>query len=288
MRPWLETVVIPSDRSWLLFDRRLPEFPFNWHYHPEFELTLTIDSVGMRFVGDNVESYSDGDLVLLGPNLPHAWQSHSTSGDAHRALVCWFTEAWITSLVDLSPELGIVRGLLEEARRGVVFGAATSAAVRGRLLSFADATPTQLWFGLIELLVELCRDKTRLPLASSAINPVGGSRDRIRLGRVLDWLNEHYTEPVELERLAKIAHLSTSQLQRLFKRSTRLSVSGYVAQRRIGHACALLAQEAIPVSRVGEMVGYHEPAYFARQFKAAKGCSPTEYRRLFAETLGAA
>ncbi|WP_212744130.1 hypothetical protein [Ramlibacter sp. 2FC] len=64
---------MPTDRSWLLFDRQLPDFPFNWHYHPEFELTLTLNSEGMRFVGDHIESYGDGDLVLVGPNLPHAW-----------------------------------------------------------------------------------------------------------------------------------------------------------------------------------------------------------------------
>ncbi|MDN5568985.1 MAG: hypothetical protein L0G27_09640, partial [Paracoccus sp. (in: a-proteobacteria)] len=67
MQPFFEQVGIPEGRSWLLFDRQLTEFPFNWHYHPEFELTLTLNSRGMRFVGDSVEPYADGDLVLLAP-----------------------------------------------------------------------------------------------------------------------------------------------------------------------------------------------------------------------------
>ncbi len=103
MQPWFETVTIPRDRSWLLFDRQLPDFPFNWHYHPEFELTLTVGSCGVRFVGDHVERYAHDDLVLLGPNLPHAWQSEALVGDAplHRAIVCWFTRDWIEGLTDL-------------------------------------------------------------------------------------------------------------------------------------------------------------------------------------------
>ena len=114
MRPWLETVVIPADRSWLLFDRQLPDFPFNWHYHPEFELTLTLNSEGLRVVGDHSAAYGDGDLVLLGPNLPHAWQSRRpVTGSTHRALVCWFTEAWIGALLDVSPELMPLRRLLD-------------------------------------------------------------------------------------------------------------------------------------------------------------------------------
>jgi AraC-like DNA-binding protein len=274
---------MPADRSWLLFDRRLAEFPFNWHYHPEFELTLTLDSAGMRFVGDHVEQYDDGDLVLLGPNLPHAWQSRTTrQGAVHRALVCWFTEAWIGPLIAASPELRPLRGLLDASSRGLVFGRATRAAARTRLLALVGAPPAQQWLGLLEVLLGLCDDAERAPLGSSAIAPAGDTRERARLARVLEWLNDHYAEPAGLEHLAAIAHLSESQLQRLFKRSTRMSISDYIAQRRIGHACALLAQSRLSVARVGEAVGYAQAAYFSRQFRAAKGCSPSEYRRLVA------
>ncbi|TAH44035.1 MAG: AraC family transcriptional regulator [Betaproteobacteria bacterium] len=282
MRPWFETVVIPPDRSWLLFDRQLPDFPFNWHYHPEFELTLTLNSEGMRFVGDHTEHYGDGDLVLLGPNLPHAWQSSRTvDGPTHRALVCWFTEAWITALVDLTPELGPLRGLLDASRSGAVFSAEARTVAMRQLLALVGATPERQWLGLIETLLTLCADPARASLATSAITPIGNSRERMRLSQVLDWLNAHYAEPVDVQQLAALAHVSISQLQRLFKRSTRMSISAYVAQRRIGHACALLAQGVLAVAQVGERVGYHDPAYFTRQFSAAKGCTPSAYRRLF-------
>lgn len=282
MRPWFETVVIPPDRSWLLFDRQLPAFPFNWHYHPEFELTLTLNSEGMRFVGDHTEHYGDGDLVLLGPNLPHAWQSSRTvHGPTHRALVCWFTEAWISALVDLTPELRPLRGLLEASRSGAVFGVEARAIASRQLLALVGAPAERQWLGLIEALLTLCADPARTTLATNAIMPSGSSRERMRLAQVLDWLNEHYTEPVDVAHLAALAHVSISQLQRLFKRSTRMSISAYVGQRRIGHACALLAQGGLTVAQVGARVGYHEPAYFARQFSAAKGCTPSAYRQLF-------
>lgn len=119
MQPWFETVSIPADRSWLLFDRQLPEFPFNWHYHPEFELTLTVNSRGMRVVGDHVEQYGDGDLVLLGPDLPHAWQSRELLGPGlHRAIVCWFTRDWAEALLALIPEFSPVGTLLAESGAG--------------------------------------------------------------------------------------------------------------------------------------------------------------------------
>jgi AraC-like DNA-binding protein len=282
MRPWFETVVMPPDRSWLLFDRQLPAFPFNWHYHPEFELTLTLNSTGMRFVGDHVAGYCDGDLVLLGPNLPHAWESHAPmEGPQHRALVCWFTRPWADGLVQGSPELGALGTLLEEARRGVVFGRAAREAARQRMLTFGNLPPARQWLALLELLLTLSEDTEREPLASSAIEAVDGSRAMARLAPVLAWLNEHYTQTAHLDHLAGLANLSVSQLQRLFKRSTRMSVSDYVAQRRIGHACGLLAQDALGMSQIGALVGYADGAQFSRQFKATKGCTPSQYRELF-------
>ena len=76
MKPLLEKVMPPEGASWAWLDRQLDDaIPFQWHHHPEFELTLTLNSVGQRFIGDHIGDYDDGDLVLIGPNLPHTWAS---------------------------------------------------------------------------------------------------------------------------------------------------------------------------------------------------------------------
>ena len=80
-----------------LLHRRLDDgIPFLWHYHPEFELTLTLNSRGQRYIGDDIANYDDGDLVLLGPNLPHTWCSAEKidAASPHIAIVMWFTESW--------------------------------------------------------------------------------------------------------------------------------------------------------------------------------------------------
>ena len=133
MKPFLEKIHKPVDASWSMLNRRLPDgIPFQWHHHPELELTLTLNSRGLRFIGDQVGQYDDGDLVLLGPNLPHTWASREAvrTGEPHVALVLWFDEDWAKRLTTGFVEFGKVEQLLARARRGVQFSRHVSAAVR--------------------------------------------------------------------------------------------------------------------------------------------------------------
>src|SRR6187200_2471673 len=100
-RPYLEKLPTSPDSSLVTLDRRLDAaIPFEWHHHPEYELTLTLNSRGQRFIGDHVGEYDDGDLVLLGPNLPHTWASREAvrNSEPHVALVLWFDSEWAQRL----------------------------------------------------------------------------------------------------------------------------------------------------------------------------------------------
>ena len=77
------------------------------------------------------------------------------------------------------------------------------------------------------------------------------------------------------------ATMSESQLQRFFKRCTRMTVSDYLAQLRIGRACALLLESEQPISQIAEAAGYGQPSDFTRQFRAVKGMTPTAFRHSF-------
>src|SRR5688572_15167349 len=101
MRPLLEKIRPEPGASWAMLNRRLDaEIPFQWHHHPEYELTLTLNSRGQRFIGDHIGAYDDGDLVLVGPNLPHTWASREkiAEGEPHVALVMWFLPEWAAPL----------------------------------------------------------------------------------------------------------------------------------------------------------------------------------------------
>jgi AraC-like DNA-binding protein len=281
MRAFLEHLQRPPEASWSMLNRRLDDaIPFQWHHHPELELTLTLNSMGQRFVGDHVGGYGHGDLVLVGPNLPHTWASRDKidASAPHVALVLWFQKEWIEGMVAGSVELRPLRELFERSTGGLAFGPEVGLALRDEFEAVFVLPPMQRLLGLMAILGRLSQEEAQ-PLSGVAPRAVDGSRPR--LDRVLTHLHQHYHEPVALPELAEIAALSVSGLHRLFTRHTRTSISTYVTGLRIGDACSRLSSTDQPIQHVADAVGYASLANFNRQFKALRGMTPREYRGRF-------
>lgn len=282
MRPYLEHRTPTPDSSWNRLNRRLDDtIPFEWHHHPEFELTLTLNSRGQRFVGNHVAAYDHGDLVLIGPNLPHTWASREKldAAQPHIALVFWFGREWIERLVGGSVEFAPIRRLIDEAATGLAFGSALGRALAGDFETIFAQAPAERLIGLLQILVRLAGAEGRQPLSSVVPREMEG--DRSRLDRVLMHLHQHYHEPLRMAQLTGIAALSESGLHRLFRKHTQSTVSDYLMGLRIGEACARLSATNQPIQHIAADVGYGSLANFNRQFLRLRGMTPRAYRVSF-------
>jgi AraC-like DNA-binding protein len=284
MKPFLEKIYRPPDASWSMLNRRLQDgIPFQWHHHPEFELTLTLNSRGLRFIGDQVGEYDDGDLVLLGPNLPHTWASREAVrvGEPHVALVLWFDSEWAQRVTPSFVEFRKVDDLLARARRGLRFSLQLSTAVRDEYTRLFEQPPVERLLGLMGLLNHLAHDGSGRPLASDAFRASEQTDNRERIDRVLAYIHEHYAQQLTLQDIADVAALSVSGLHRLFRKHARTNVSEYITRIRIGDACARLASTVQPIAHIADSVGYGTFANFNRQFKRLNSMTPREYRAHF-------
>lgn len=285
MKPIYEKVVVPTGASWTLFHRRLPAFPFEWHYHPEYELTFTLNSLGQRYIGDHIAPYGDGDLALVGPNLPHTWQSARPVDPAepHVAIVMWFNQGWVEQVLRPLPEFRAACRMLDGASRGLAFSPSVVADARARILALLERDPTAQVIGLIDLLAMLARDERSVALSSpSAAASAQADGEDARIAPVLAYLHAHYGDPdLSVEGLARRVHMSLSTLHRQFRRHTHMSMTDYVTRLRIGRASALLIGSDRPVSHIADEAGYHSLANFHRQFKAMKGATPRAFRQAY-------
>lgn len=282
MKPFVEKLQIPPGASWAWLDRRLDDgIPFQWHHHPEFELTLTLNSRGQRFIGDHIGDYEDGDLVLIGPNLPHSWASRERVADGpHIAQVMWFHPDWAAALGTTLVELKPVTALLARARTGLSFSRDIAEVARPRVLSLFARPAEERVLPLLDLLQLLATDHDAAPLASAAVTLPSGN-DRTRIDRVLEHIHRAYADELSIPVLADIAAFSPSGLHRLFVKHTQQTITSYVTRLRIGEACALLSGSARPIAHIAGDVGYDSLANFNRQFKALKQMTPRQYRQKF-------
>ena len=113
-----EITPLTDDDFFIVLDHQNAKFDFPVHYHPEFELNLVLYSKGKRIIGDSIKEYSTADLVLIGPNTPHAW-----TGDQPgvRVITIQFQENLFGEKT-LSRKLTLpIKELLERSKLGIQF-----------------------------------------------------------------------------------------------------------------------------------------------------------------------
>lgn len=286
MKPAYEHVEFGKDRSLRVYHRRLPRIPFEWHHHPEYELTLTMNSHGKRYIGDSVNAYEAEDLVLVPPDLPHTWASNRSIDPASPqvAIVIWFDGDWARRMADCCPEYEPLRKLLRRAACGLAFEPPAGESMRERLTQLLSNEARERLSAALDILCMLA-DAPGQPLASpSAFNhPATGpsGHEPERINRVLSMIDARFAEPLRLSELCAAASLSERTLTRYFVQHIGESVGRYIARVRIGHACRMLSDTALPVAVIATRSGFANIANFNRQFRAAKQTTPAEYRRLF-------
>lgn len=97
--------------------------------------------------------------------------------------------------------------------------------------------------------------------------------------RIREDINKNYPGELSLSGLAESYYINKDVLSRLFKRKYGTGITDYINQVRLEQAKLLLLW-GYQISRVSEMVGYHDVNYFSRVFKKKYGMSPSEYVKL--------
>lgn len=254
-----------------------PDYGTRWHFHPEFQITLAIRSRGHRVVGDNISPLSDGDLVLIGSNLPHVWHQEEGAGVVD-AIIIRFEETFLGREFMSLPELESVRRLLRRAGRGLEVRGQVRKEVALRLRHLAESDGLTRVVDLLAILDILARAKDLRPLASAGYEPTLHSTDQGRMERVCDYIHQHLTEDIDRAQLAKLAHLSEGAFSRFFRSRTGKTVPEYINEVRIGRACRMIAEDQNNITDIALDCGYRNLANFNRRFREVVGSTPREYR----------
>lgn len=281
--PDLERIFLDPTES---FHRNVHDFPSDlarWNYHPECELHLIQRSSGTMFVGDHIGPFGPGNLVLVGPNLPHHWESDRAPSEVVplRDVALHFDPGLVPRAAQTFPEFGELEPLLKDAQRGLLFHGETARSGAALLERMGGDAGVARLLRFLELLALLARSNERELLASVGYLP-NLDRDAPPLvQKVMQYILANLAGEVHMAEAARLTGMTNTGFCRFFKRNTGNNFVGYVRKLRIGAACKLLVESTLPVTDVCYEVGYQNVSNFNRHFRREKGMTPSSYRHLF-------
>jgi AraC-like DNA-binding protein len=276
----IEKISLRPGESFACKEFKAARFTASLHFHPECELTLIEASHGLRFVGDSIERFEAGDLVLLGPGLPHYWNNPPEWAGAAHSIVIQFRDDLLGPGWLETPEMNGVRRLLARAQRGVRFRGKSAAAAAGRMRRMPRSAPLPRLLLLLETLHGLARATGAHLLASAGYAPRFNGDDQSRLARVLSYVDEAVVHGVQQREAARRAGLSPAAFSRYFRSKLGHTFEAFVNEVRVGRICrALIDEPERSVAEIAFAAGYNNLANFNRQFRRRVGLAPTVYRR---------
>ncbi len=281
MTPDLELVRISPETSFKVWSHGYPFRTVRWHFHPEYELHLVTSTQGNRYVGDHIAHFGPGDLVLIGPNLPHNWISDLRDGEivSERCHILQFTEAFISGCMEHLPELRTLRPLLADARRGLLFEPGVAARVAGPMRELLEA-PSMRSVALFMQIIDVISAAVTTPLASIGYRPDATSFRSAAMNIALEHIARNFTQELSETELAVLCRQSVSTFSRSFFRHTGMKFVQYVNSLRVELACQHLSLDEAGITNICYEVGFRNVSNFNRQFLAIKGMSPSRFRAL--------
>jgi AraC-like DNA-binding protein len=284
MRAQFHKLPLSSDASFLYKTWECDYFDKPWHFHKDYELVLIEKTDGIRFIGDHVSNFKDGNLVLIGPNIPHLYRNgeeyYKDKGLVAKSIFIHFTDDFLGKCFFDLPEMKGVRKFLDKSALGIEITGRANEYVSQKLVAMRYESPTQRLLTLLGILSFLSTSSDFQPILSCGFT-ANNSYDTDRINEVLQFIMENYTNNIYIGEIASKLNMSVASFSRYFKHHTRKTFSHYVTEIRIGHACRLLMEDNYNISEICYMSGFDNLSNYYRHFKKHVGINPKDYRKRF-------
>ena len=277
---------IPDSKIFVIKELHAPHFDPTFHFHQEHQLFLVLKGEGVRFVGDNIKAFKKGDLVLIGPNLPHVWRNDNAYFGKNKKLstvgiVIYFQDQFLGETIHQKEELENIHHLLQKCVRGLEITGDTNRRVSKMMIKMLELKGFE---GLVQLLSILdviakspeCHFITHFHDVS--LNTQYTHAETDRMNKVYEHVMKNFRGKIRLENVAAIANLTPTSFSRYFKSRVNKSFSDFLKEIRIDYACKLLNEEKMNIDQVGYECGFHTLSNFNKQFKRVTSKQPLYYR----------
>ncbi len=284
MKTEFEIIQPDAGCSFRLLHHRVSANTFKWHYHyhPEYEIVCVFEGSGRRHVGNHLSNYNDGDLVLIGSNLPHAGFGYGALG-THEEIVIQFTEDFLGTNFLAKPEMVNIKKLFERAKQGINFKGEMQKKVSQKFKKMLHLTSFERLMELLNILQELAKSEDYIFLNPVDIRYNFKQKDQERLGKIYKFVEDNYSQEIEIQLVAQICNLTIPAFCNYFKKNLNQTFTDFTNEYRINQASIMLL-EGLEVADICYRCGFNNVSYFGRVFKQFKGTNPSQFRLNFSKT----
>jgi len=284
--PIRQQIPIGPNDCFTFFSAVKKESDFPLHCHDDYELSLILDAKGAkRIVGNHVYIIDNVDLVLLGPNVSHTWQTHEC-----KSLITEITIQWPKDLFDdklLSrAQLCFLRKMLEMSLRGIAYSKDTIQNILPRIHLLNKKSGIDSLLDLISILHDLSVSRNMVTLSDeSVLNRTKLKVSSRRLDKAFEFMNNNYNKHITLKDVSTQANMTEESFSRFIRKRSGKTFINSLNEIRIAHASRMLVDTTHFIREISFLCGFNNIANFNRSFKKKKGCTPKEYRMNFLEKV---
>jgi AraC-like DNA-binding protein len=262
-----------------IFSRIKSEFDFPLHYHEELELNFIMNAKGAkRVIGDHIAEISELELVLVGSNLPHVWQTYNCKSKEIKEITIQFHKDLFDEKFLRRNQMNFIRKMLERSARGILFSRQTIEQLAPRLMILNQKQGFDSVLELLSILHDLSVSRNMHTLSDATFNNAELSYNSRRIEKALEYMNRNFQKNITLNEMAKLVNMTDVSFSRFFKIKTGITYMESLLEMRLGHASRLLIDTSHSVSEIAFNCGFNNISNFNRLFKKKKNCTPKAFR----------
>ncbi|WP_264531239.1 AraC family transcriptional regulator [Flavobacterium sp. N502540] len=266
-----DPLIYQEDREIVFYDKL--------HQHEEIQISFIEKGQGAIFAGDTISHYREGDILMIGSNLPHVFRSEVYDNESSIMRTLFFTTSSFGKDFFSLTTFKNIQPFLENSKNGFI----THNPPKKIVKSFKKLNKSDNYerFILFLEIIKWLSNSEREQLSNHLYDKKITDNEGKRMQTVFEHVMTNYQKNINLDEIASIANMTKNAFCRYFKVRTNKSFFQFLIEVRIEHASKLLANNSeLSVLEIAELCGFNNISNFNRKFKELKQTSPLQYRKL--------
>jgi AraC-like DNA-binding protein len=262
------SLIYQEDKGEILYDKL--------HQHEEIQLCAIVKGEGSLVVGDSINEYKSGDILIIGSNVPHVFKSDTSTCTSTFMQTLFFTK---TSFGEQFFELGDfteIQKIFTISESGGNLSSNKNVVLE-LFQQLKKASNLHRFILFLTIISELLKAEIK-PLSTFIYPKKYSDNEGKRMSNIMEFTMNNFQKEISLHTIAEISFMTPNAFCRYFKQRTNKTYFQFLIEVRIENACRLLKNKDLLITEVSEKSGFKNISNFNRKFKDNKGITPSKFR----------